>query len=79
MMYVPVLLSVAIVEELELIWVCCGWRVDLFCFHLVADVKKNNKFKNIPTNICNHITTKLTTHRCILIDYFNKSNFSKHE
>jgi len=24
-----VLLSVAIVEELELIWVCCGWR-DIF-------------------------------------------------
>ena len=23
-----VLLSAAIVEELELIWVCCGWRVD---------------------------------------------------
>jgi len=27
-----VLLSVAIVEELELLWVCCGWRVDLFFF-----------------------------------------------
>jgi hypothetical protein len=25
-----VLLSAAIVEELELIWLCCGWRVDLF-------------------------------------------------
>jgi hypothetical protein len=24
------LLSVAIVEELELIWVCCGWRT--LCF-----------------------------------------------
>ena len=23
-----VLLSAAIVEKLELIWVCCGWRVD---------------------------------------------------
>jgi len=21
-----------IVEELELIWVCCGWRVDMFLF-----------------------------------------------
>jgi len=27
-----VLLSVAIVEELELIWVCCRGRVDLFMF-----------------------------------------------
>jgi len=27
-----VLLSAAIVEELELIWVCCGWRVDLLWF-----------------------------------------------
>ena len=33
-----VLLPAAIVEEWELIWVCCGWRVDLFCFHVVADV-----------------------------------------
>ena len=31
MIYVPVLLFVAIVEELELISVC-GWRVDLFLF-----------------------------------------------
>jgi hypothetical protein len=38
MMYIPVLLSVAIVEDLELIWVRCGWRVDLFCFHVFADV-----------------------------------------
>jgi hypothetical protein len=37
-MYIPLLLSAAIVEELELIWVCCWWRVDLFCFHVVADV-----------------------------------------
>jgi hypothetical protein len=27
-----VLLSAAIVEKLELIWACCGWRVDLFMF-----------------------------------------------
>jgi hypothetical protein len=27
-----VMLSAAIVEESELIWVCCGWRVDLFLF-----------------------------------------------
>jgi hypothetical protein len=27
-----VLLSAAIVEELELIWACCGWRVDLLLF-----------------------------------------------
>ena len=33
-----VLLSAAIVEELELIWVCCRWRVDLFCFHVVTIV-----------------------------------------
>jgi hypothetical protein len=32
-----VLLSAAIVEELELIWMC-GWRVDLFLFHVVAEV-----------------------------------------
>jgi len=32
MMYVPVLLSAPIVEKLELIWVCCWWRVDLFRF-----------------------------------------------
>jgi hypothetical protein len=32
MMYVPVLLSAVIVEELELIWVCCGWRVDTYLF-----------------------------------------------
>jgi len=32
MMYVPVLLSVAIVEESELISVCYRWRVDLFLF-----------------------------------------------
>jgi len=30
-----ILLSAAIVEELELICVCCGWR---FCFHVVSDV-----------------------------------------
>jgi hypothetical protein len=23
----PLLLSAAIVEELELVWVCCGWRI----------------------------------------------------
>jgi len=32
MMYVPVLLSPAIVEELELIRVCCRWGVDVFLF-----------------------------------------------
>jgi len=31
-MYVPVLLSAAIVIDLELIWVCCRWRVDLILF-----------------------------------------------
>jgi len=31
-MYVPVVSSAAIVEKLELIWVCCRWRVDLFMF-----------------------------------------------
>jgi len=31
-----VLLSVAIVEELELIWVCCRWRIDLFLFSRVC-------------------------------------------
>ena len=29
-MYLPVFLSVAVVEESELIWVCYRWRVDLF-------------------------------------------------
>ena len=38
MMYVPVLLSVAIVEKLELIGVCCMWRVDLFLFSCVCFV-----------------------------------------
>jgi hypothetical protein len=28
----PLLLSAAIVEELELVWVCCGWGNDLFLF-----------------------------------------------
>jgi hypothetical protein len=32
MMYVPLLLSATVVEKLELIWVCCRWRVDLFVF-----------------------------------------------
>jgi len=32
MIYVPVLLFADIVEELELIWVYCRWRVDLFMF-----------------------------------------------
>jgi hypothetical protein len=27
-----------------------------------------------PTNICSHITTVLTTHQYILIDYFNNCN-----
>jgi hypothetical protein len=26
-----------------------------------------------------HTTTVLTTHRCILMDYFNDYNFGKHE
>ena len=36
-MHIPVLLSAAVVEVLELmsvLWVAC----DLFCFHVVADV-----------------------------------------
>ena len=28
----PLLLPAAIVEELELVCVCCGWRTDLFLF-----------------------------------------------
>ena len=32
-----------------------------------------------PTNICSHITTELITHRCTIIGYFNKCNFSKHK
>jgi hypothetical protein len=34
----PFLLSATIMEELELVWVCCGWHTDLFCFDVVADV-----------------------------------------
>jgi len=45
-MYVPVLLSAAIVEELKLISVCCRWRVDLFYFHVVATY---NTFKSVTT------------------------------
>jgi len=33
-----VLLSAAIVEELELVPVCCGWRMICFCFHVVSDI-----------------------------------------
>jgi hypothetical protein len=36
-MYVPVLLSAAIVEELELMCVVGGVLI-CFCFHMVADV-----------------------------------------
>jgi hypothetical protein len=32
MMYVPILLSAAVVEELELILMCCRWHVNLFLF-----------------------------------------------
>jgi hypothetical protein len=48
--------------------------------------KKNIKIYNsaryihqLGPNICSHTTTVLTTYRCILIDYFNNCNFSKHE
>jgi len=34
-MYIPVLLPAAVLEQLGLICVCCRWRVDLFCFHVV--------------------------------------------
>ena len=34
---------------------------------------------NYIPNICSHTTTVLTTHRCILMDYFNNNNFSKHK
>jgi len=34
---------------------------------------------SVPINICSHITTELITHRCTVIGYFNKCNFSKHE
>jgi hypothetical protein len=34
-----------------------------------------NTHQQGPTNICSHITT----HRCILIGYFNNCNFSRHE
>ena len=37
MMYIPVLLSAAIVEELKLICVVGGVLI-CFCFHVVADV-----------------------------------------
>jgi hypothetical protein len=34
---------------------------------------------DVTAYIYSHITTVLTTHRCILMDYFNNCNFSKHE
>jgi len=30
-------------------------------------------------NICSHITTVLTAHRCILVDCCNSCNFSEHK
>ena len=32
-------------------------------------------YQQVPTNI----RSQITTHRCILIDYFNNCNFNKHE
>ena len=34
---------------------------------------------NIQTPIFSNTTTVLTTNRCILMDYFNNCNFSKHK
>jgi len=58
MTYIAVLLSAAIVEELELIWVCCGWRNDLFLFSCLRQqlhetktdhYATHNTLKSVPT------------------------------
>ena len=46
-MYVLVLLSVAIVEESELICVVIGGVLICFCFHVVADVRKNRSTRHL--------------------------------
>jgi len=41
----PLLLSASIVEELELVWVCCGWRTilnDVHGFNLHGSVYRKN-------------------------------------
>jgi len=37
------------------------------------------KVTGVAAYICSHTTIVLTTHRCILMDYFNDCNFSKHQ
>jgi hypothetical protein len=55
-MYVPVLLSAGIIEEVELMWVCCRWCVDLFlfsrgCWH--KHVICSSSWKYIPEHATN--------------------------
>ena len=49
---IPLLLSAAIVEELEPVWVCCGWAHKLFlstysCSKSNKNVDRNNKYAAI--------------------------------
>jgi hypothetical protein len=39
------LLSVAIVEEMELMWVCCEWRIDLFLLNVKLILSCVNRLK----------------------------------
>jgi len=47
MMYVLVLLSAAIMEELELKWVCRGWGVDLLLFSRGCWRKHDSETRNM--------------------------------
>jgi hypothetical protein len=47
----------------------------LHCSEVVCSRKVQRIHQQGPTDICSHITT----HRCILIGYFNNCNLSKHE
>jgi hypothetical protein len=47
--YTVLLLSVAIVEKLELISVCCGWRVHLFMKTQTDQQVTCNTPKSVPT------------------------------
>ena len=46
----PLLLPAAIVEELELVWVCCGWRVD------TPPTAHSNQFQLIAADSSNGVT-----------------------
>jgi len=61
-MYVSVLLSAAIVEDLELMWVCCGWGVkkkkkNLFTSKLDLNLRKKLVKSYIWRTVCNGAET----------------------